>query len=263
MRVAILGCGTMGSAFARQLSKKGHQLLLLDRNRERCAHLAEELGAECADDPKAATKADLLLLAIKPKDLPALAKAIGPLDAQILLSILAGTSLEQLKAHFPGSQIVRGMPNLALTAGETVFALVEDPHLTVETREMTQHLLDGMGLIFWTGEEKIEAITALAGSGPAFVIAFIEAMTESGVLMGLKAEEALSLTLQTVIGAVALIEEHGEEHPAKIRWKISAPGGTTIEGMRAFEKAAVRSGVMDTLLATYEKAKNLHERRNK
>ena len=108
----------------------------------------------------------------------------------------------------------------------------------------------------WTPEDKIDAITALAGSGPAFVIAIMEAMIESGIFMGLRSDEAKALVAQTFLGAVALVKAE-KGHPGAVRWQISAPGGTTIAGMKTLEENGVRAGVMRTILATFEKVKEI------
>ncbi|MBS0629075.1 MAG: pyrroline-5-carboxylate reductase [Verrucomicrobia bacterium] len=248
MRIAIIGCGVMGSAFARQFAKKGHELVLCDHFAQKGEALAKELRAKFQAAPINAVKgAEVVLLAIKPKDL---GKIKVSLKGKTVISILAGTTLETLKRRFAGAKIVRAMPNLALTQGEAVIALAG------EKIDEVDQLLKGMGLIFWTQEEKIDPITALAGSGPAFVIAIIEALTESGIELGLPAAEAQELVLQTIMGAVALVKA-GKGHPGQIRWQISAPAGTTIAGLAAFEECGVRSGIRKTILATYKRAKEL------
>ena len=248
----------MGSAFARQCAKKGHSLLLCDHSEEKGRALADELeGSFYSDLREAATKADAILLAIKPKDLKACSKQIGQLKGQILLSILAGTELKTLKDAFPGAEVVRCMPNLALTVGESVIAIAKDDTLCPSVVEKIDHLLEGMGLVFWAEEVKIDPITALAGSGPAFILVMIESLVEGGIIMGLRADEAKELALQTMIGAVALAKTQ-PGHPGNIRWQISAPGGTTIAGMKALEESGLRIGIINTLLATLEKTQELH-----
>lgn len=257
MKIAILGSGVMGSAFARQLVKQGHELFICDRTPEKGRALADELGAAFNEDPKEAAKeAEIILLAVKPNGLEKIAEQLAGLKGQILFSILAGTSVADLQALFPGMQIVRAMPNLALIHGESVIAVVESEELDPATQAVISGLLEGMGMVFWTEEEKIDAITALAGSGPAFIIAIVEALVEGGIMMGLNAQDAKCMALQMIRGAVSLLEHH-EGHPGEVRWKISAPKGTTIAGMHAFEKDGVRSGVIHTLLATYEKSKEM------
>lgn len=257
MNIAIIGCGVMGSAFAKQLSKQGHKLLLCDRNRESLKQLGEETGAQVFENPSDAVRdAQVVVIAIKPYGLGELQESFKPLEGQVIVSILAGVTCETLKGLFAPAIAVRAMPNLALTVGETVMAIVEEPSLSTEQKQTLMDLFCPFGTILWTSEAKINAITALAGSGPAFVIAIIEAMVDGGIAMGLKAGEALELTLQTMKGAVALLEAH-EGHPGDVRWKISAPKGTTIEGICAFEQAGVRAGVIETLRATYQRAEDM------
>jgi len=257
MKIAILGCGVMGSAFARQFAKKGYQLVLCDRNPEKAEVLAEEIsGQHIPELPISAAKVDIVLLAVKPKELEELAKQVGSLHGKIILSVLAQTSVERLKKHFPKAQIVRCMPNLALSCGESVIALVDDKSLSFNVKRAVEEMLEGMGLIFWVEEEKIDAITALAGSGPAYIIAIVEAMVESGIAMGLRADEALQLSLQAMKGAVALIKEHAG-HPGGIRWQISSPSGTTIAGMKVFEENGVRSGLIKTFLAAFQRSQEI------
>lgn len=258
MKVTILGCGVMGSAFARQFSKKKEiSIILCDRNRSEGENLAKEIGAKFVFSPlDAAAEGEIILLAIKPKDLKGLAESLKELQGKILLSILAGVSTKTLVSSFPRLHIVRAMPNLALIHGESVIALVDDPQLEKGVKQKLDELLDGLGLIFWTEEAKIDPISALAGSGPAFIVAVIEAMVESGIGMGLRPDESLQLALQTVLGAVALIKHH-EGHPAGLRWKISSPAGTTIAGMIYLEESGVRAGLINTFLETYYRNKEL------
>ncbi|MDN3506329.1 MAG: pyrroline-5-carboxylate reductase [Simkaniaceae bacterium] len=247
MRIAIIGVGVMGTAFAKAFIEKGFDVVLCDRSSKSIK------GADTVKEPKAAVKdTDIVLIAIKPKDLKGLAAELGDLKGKLVLSILAGVTVASLKSYFPGAEIVRSMPNLALTCNEAVIALTG----AEEAKDRVEELLKGLGLVFWTEERLIDGITALAGSGPAFIMAILEAMVESGILMGLKADSALKLALQTMRGTIALIEEHSG-HPGELRWQVSAPAGTTIAGMKAFEENSVRSGLIETFLAAYNRSKDL------
>lgn len=257
MDIAILGCGVMGRAFAEKLLEGGHRLTLCDRDSRKGKELASAVGGSFALDPKEAiSSAELILLAIKPKDLEEMVAQLGTLKGQILFSILTSTSVSELKSHFPGGQVLRGMPNLALIHGESVIALVDEPALDEETKQRVSALLEGMGMVFWTQEGKIDAITALAGSGPAFVIAIVEAMVDAAIMMGLRASEAQEMALQTMVGAISLMR-NCDGHPGQVRWQISAPSGTTSAGICALEDSGVRAGVIDTLLATFQRAKEI------
>jgi pyrroline-5-carboxylate reductase len=256
MKIAVLGVGVMGSAFARHFAKK-HSVVLCSLDKARTEVLAKEIGAHNEEKPdRAVHEADIIFLAVKPKDLSAIAKEISVPKDKIIISILAGTSLSMLKAHFPTASIVRSMPNLALTCGQGVMGLVEDPHLSAQAKKTVAHLLEGIGLVLWMTENKLEALTALSGSGIGFVLVMIEAMIDGGVNLGFTSEESRDIVLKTMEGAVALMRDTGK-HPAELKLQIASPGGTTIAGLQVMEEEGVRAGIVHTLMACYEKALNM------
>lgn len=251
MKIAIIGCGVMGTAFAKHLARE-HSLLLCDRNHKKAAALAKELGGEAYDRFHEATSgSEVIILAVKPKDLPEVAKHTTFSKKQLLVSLLAGTSLSVLKKYYPEATILRIMPNIALTCGQAVIGLVDD-HLSQEMKTKGEYLLKGLGLLAWVPESKIEALSALTGSGPAFAFVIIEAMIESGIAMGLTARESQNFVIQTIEGSLGLLKETGK-HPAELRWEVASPGGTTIAGLREMEVMGVRAGVINTFLACYQK----------
>ena len=257
MKIAIIGCGVMGSAFARHFAKK-HPVILCDHTFEKAQQLALELGGEAVKTPTEAVRnSEVIVLAIKPKNLPEFAreseKSFNP--DHLLISILAGTSVERLKKFINRPLIIRAMPNLALTCGKGVIGFVKTNEVTSEVREKIDELLGGLGSLPWMSEEKLEALSALAGSGPAFIFLLIEALMDGGVYLGFSGQEARDFVLQTVEGAVALLKETGK-HPAELKGKITSPGGTTIAGLKVLEETGVRGVLMNTLIATFEKAKN-------
>lgn len=256
MRVGVIGCGVMGSAIARRLAAGGTELALLDHNKEKAKALAEELGGKFLDnlaDP------DLLFIAVKPKDFPSLAESLTLKKGMLVISIMAGISLETLKRGLPSAKVVRAMPNLALLSGESMTTLVEDPSLDKNKQKEVETLFGMMGKYLWIKEEEIDAATALAGSGPAFILGVIEGMVEAGISMGLRADVSLQLAMQTCLGSVALLEATNE-NPQSLRWMISSPGGTTIAGLGVFEELGVRFGMTKTILAAFEKAKRMEKR---
>lgn len=256
MHIVVIGCGVMGNAFARHFAKE-HSVFLCDKDEQKSQILAKEIGAQGGQiaDLKG-KKIDVVLLAIKPKDLKSAAQELGPVlrKKTLLISILAGTTSSLLRTHFPTSQIVRCMPNLGLVAQQGVIGLVDDEYL--KEKETIDRLLNGMGLTIWMPESKIDALTALSGSGIGFVLVLIEAMIDAGVHLGFHAQDATEIVLQTFVGAVSLLRESGK-HPAELKLQISSPGGTTIAGLNVMEETGVRSGIIKTLIACYEKAKNM------
>jgi pyrroline-5-carboxylate reductase len=255
MKIAVIGCGVMGSAFARHFAK-AHSVLLSDHNPLKSQWLANEIGASFQENLSDAVQgADVILLAIKPKDLPSVAKTTADFFTKdkILMSILAGTPLALLRKNFISASIVRTMPNLALLYGQGVMGIVEDGHLSLQVRQTVEFLLEGIGLIAWMSEEKIDALTALSGSGIGFILVMIEAMIDGGVHLGFTAEESREFVLKTMEGTVALMRGSGKP-PAELKSQIASPGGTTIAGLKVLEEEGVHSGIVHALVACYEKA---------
>lgn len=259
MKVAVIGCGTMGSAFARHFAK-GYKVILNDRDKAKAQALAKEIGASFQEKSQAAMQAaDVILLAVKPKDLSKLASdtTSATFEGKVVISILAGVSLAVLEKNFPTALIVRAMPNLALICGQGVIGLAEEgSHLTEERKKVVETLLHGLGLLTWISEEKLESLTALCGSGIGFAFVILEAMIDGGVFLGFTAHDSRELVLKTFEGAIALLRETGK-HPAELKLNVSSPGGTTIAGLKVMEEKGVRAGIVATLEACHAKALNI------
>lgn len=261
MKIAVIGCGIMGTAFARHFAGK-EQVVLCDQDVKRAKTLSSELNCRFAEGLGDAVKdVDGVLLAVKPKDLASAAKMIAPAlrEGKMVISILAGTPLSVLKRYFPLASLLRIMPNLALTCGEGIIGMVDDGHLSESVKKNAEALFKGMGLLAWMPENKIEALTALAASGIGLVCLMIEAMIEGGIFMGFNAQESKDLVFKTIEGSIALLKKTGQ-HPAELKLNISSPGGTTIAGLKEMEDRGVRSGIMNALLAAHQRGvQMLHE----
>ncbi len=254
MRIAVIGCGVMGSAFARHFAL-ANELILCDYDRKRCEQLASELGGVAEESiAKAVQEAETILLAVKPKDIDAVVKAMqgGAGQGKILISILAGTPLAVLQSHFPAAFVVRCMPNLSLVCGEGVLGLVEDERLSQKVIQTVNTLFEGMGLIAWLPESKIEALTALTASGLGFLFVILDALIDGGVLLGIPAHEAREFVLKLFEGSVAMMRKTGK-HPAELKLMVASPAGTTIEGIKAMEEKGIRAAILAGLEAAYKK----------
>lgn len=256
MKVAIIGCGVIGSALAHHFAKK-NSVLLCDRTPAKSQALAKEIKGEAVHKhTDAIQKADVVILAIKPKDLKKFAEEASSVfkPEQILISALGGTSLATLRKYFPVLKIVRCLPNIPMICGEGVIGFVEN----AELKEKINQMFHGLGLLVWLTEEKLEGLSALAGSGPAFIYVIIEAMIDSGVFLGFQAHEAKELVLKTLEGSIKLLRETGVS-PAELKLRVASPGGTTIAGLKALEESGLRGALMKTYQATYQKAQNMQK----
>lgn len=248
-RVGVLGCGVMGSLFAARFAKK-YSLYLYDRNSDKTSALAKKLGANQAGSAQdLAQTVDILVLAIKPGHLEQVAEEIETSIGRetLIISMLAGISLETLAESFSQGMLMRVMPNLPIECGEGIVAIA-DP-LPV-ARAVAQTLFEGFGETVFVPERLFEAVSALAGCGPGYVFLLIGAFIDAGIAMGLSQEAAKRYTIQMMGGAVALLNERNTA-PESLKWEVSSPGGTTIAGLVEMEKAGVKSGIIRGVLASF------------
>lgn len=263
MRIAIIGCGVMGAAFARHFAKC-HQVFLSDKTYEKADSLAKDVGGKaCEKASEAVVQAEIVLLAIKPKDLKSVSQEISSSlkKEHLVMSILAGTPLLLLRKYFSQSALLRITPNLALIYGEGVLGLVDDVHITENHKQLIENLLDDMGLLVWLDENKVDALNALAASGIGFFFFLMEAFIEGGVAIGLSAQESREYTLKTMEGAAAMLRHTGN-HPAELKLQIASPAGTTIAGIKKMEEYGVRAGIINALVAAHEKGLHMFKDKN-
>lgn len=247
----IFGCGNMGGAMLRGWIASGVDpacFTVIDP-------VAKQLPAGVVHHATASEvgrQFDVALLGIKPQMLGDLARDIAPLlvPHASLISILAGTTLATLSGHFPEAKITRLMPNLAAAIGKSPLALFSEHgrNAAVESR------LAPLGTPVWlSGEEQMNAVTALAGSGPAFVYRFIEALEKAGAELGLAQDIAASLALSTVEGA-ALLAAASDEPPAELARRVASSGGTTAAGLAILDKdEALAKLIQETLRAARDR----------
>jgi pyrroline-5-carboxylate reductase len=258
MKIGILGCGVMGGAIAHNVSQY-HEVILHDHKEENGARLAKDLKADFQLDlEKFIEASEAVILAIKPKDLELISKQLTPLlkHEAIVISILAGQSLQTLKHYFPLSPIFRVMPNLPLICGHGLLGIADEPEMEGRFKKKAEEILKGVGTIFWLKENLLNAFTALTSSNPAFIYLIIEAMVEAGIAMGFKGEEALEYVLQTIEGSVALLR-YTRKTPAELKMEITSPGGATIAGLNKLEEQGVRAGLIAGLKACCQRADEL------
>lgn len=258
MKITIMGCGNMGKGLAPRLSE-ANQLFFYDRNFEKSQALEKEgLGKSCKELKDAIQSCAVLILAVKPMNVEEAAGQIAQYlhAGQTVISILAGTPIATLKKLFPATPIVRMMPNLAVIYGEGVMGVSVEEGIPEEQKRMLTSLLEPLGKIYWLPESKINALTALTGSGPAFFYTMLEAMIDAGVTMGFSADESQDMVQNMLQGSLTLLQKTGK-HPGELKRQITSPGGTTIAGLNRLEEMGVRAGIINTFLACYERTNEL------
>ena len=264
MRWAFIGGGTMAEALLGGMLDAGlavpDDISIGEPVARRREYLTDRYGAYASGDNRQVIQsADLVMLAVKPQDLPAVfAELGGQLTAgQSALSIIAGAKLDTLAKGLQHDAIIRVMPNTPAQIGcgmtmWTCAAAVPSAH-----REVTRQLLATVGQEIYAAEEKyLDMATALSASGPAYVFLFVEALIDAGVYVGLPRDTARALALQTVYGSVKLVMDSGQ-HPGQLKDLVVSPGGTTAEGLQALERGGVPAAVVDAVKAAYEKSLKL------
>lgn len=262
MKIASLGAGRMAAALVRGLVQAGvaraADVRVADPVAAARESLAAELGVTAADSNAAAVDgADVVLLCVKPGDVPAaLAAAGGALDGRLLISIVAGLSLATLRPLAAGARIIRAMPNTPAQVGAGATAYAGGPDATAADLEVAARILGAVGLAVPVAEKALDAVTGLSGSGPAYIFLVIEALSDGGVNAGLPRALSTQLAVQTVLGAARLAAESGE-HPALLREAVTSPGGTTAAALGVLESAAVRAAFSDAVRAAAQRSREL------
>jgi pyrroline-5-carboxylate reductase len=210
------------------------------------------LGARVtASNPDAVRDASVVLIGVKPQDVPAVLAEVGPslTPAQLLISIAPGLPTGRLEASLSQAvPVIRVMPNTPVLVGAGASGFCRGKHATEEHAALVRQVFEAGGRCVEVAEKLLDAVTGLSGSGPAYVCLIVEALADGGVRMGLPRDVALTLAAQTVLGGAKLILETGE-HPAVLKDRVATPGGTTIAGLAALEEAAVRSGLIKAVEA--------------
>lgn len=263
---ACIGGGAMATAIIKGMVNKQvvtpENILVADPN----ASAVDRFGAlgvtACADNVHVATRSDVIILAVKPHVvgpvLEHLAEHGVDLSSKLLVSIAAGVTLDDIAAKCaqPPRGIVRVMPNTPMAIGAGAAGLCGTAGTAREDLELIADAFNAFATVHVVPERLMDAVTALAGSGPALVYAFIEALSDGGVRNGLPRDVATSLAAKTVAGAAQMVMQTGE-HPGVLKDQVTSPGGTTIAALHAFEDAGVRGAVMSSVKAAADRAKEL------
>jgi pyrroline-5-carboxylate reductase len=264
LRVGFLGAGKMATALARGWITAGLLSPAVCRASDpvpgaREAFAGATGGAAGADNVAVVESSDLIVLAVKPQNIAELlaevASAVGP--RHLVVSIAAGVTLGQLTAALGADRrLIRVMPNTPCLVGASASGYAPGEAVTTDDIALVDRLLNVVGTAFRLPEHLLDAVTGLSGSGPAFVYAVIEALSDGGVRVGLPREVATALAAQTVLGSARMVLETGL-HPGVLKDQVTSPGGTTIAGIHALERGGLRAALMDAVEAATRRSQEL------
>lgn len=265
MKLAIIGLGNMGQAILSGILKqdiiKTENIIAADKKFADPDFKAADEFSEIkitADNQEAAKEADYIILAVKPQIIKYVLQDIkNDAAAKIIISIAAGVKTEMLAQYFgSNSKIVRVMPNTPALVAEGMSALYFSPKVEADEKAFIEKIFKSLGKTVEVKEDKMDAVTGLSGSGPAFVYLYIEALADAGVLKGLDRQTALKLAAQTVKGGAEMVLSSGK-HPAELKDMVCSPAGTTIAGVAELEDNAFRSAVIKAVNAAAERSEEL------
>jgi pyrroline-5-carboxylate reductase len=260
--VAILGAGVMGSTLLSGLIRSGRDaadLVITGRNVERVEELASRYDVRWMSNADAARAADTLVLVVKPQDMAGLLAEIRGCvrPGALVVSLAAGITTGFLEERLPaGTAVVRVMPNTPALVDEGMAAISPGQHCDEVHLNEAEELLRSCGKVLRIAEKHLDAVTAISGSGPAYIFYVVEAMIEAGVLLGMPRTTSTELVVQTLYGAATMLKETGQ-HPTVLREQVSSPGGTTMAALRQLDDHKVRAAFVTAMEAAAERSKQL------
>ena len=263
-QTASLGAGVMGETLLSGLVRAGRRvddLLVGEKRAERARELEERYGVLVVSNLEAARKADTLALVVKPQDMGDLLDEIAPelRSGQLVVSLAAGITTSFIEARVPdGVAVVRVMPNTPALVDEGMAAISPGSHCDDHHLAEAEELMGSTGKVLRVPERQMDAVTAISGSGPAYIFFVVESMIEAGVHLGLPRATATDLVVQTLVGSAKMLRETGT-HPVVLREQVTSPGGTTAAALRELETHKVRAAFLAAMEAARDRSRSLAE----
>lgn len=277
--IGFIGAGTMGEAMISALIQTGviaaSAITASDVSPDRLEHLKRSYGIQVTEDNRALFSAcDIVILAVKPHHVVtilsdiAAAKYYRIINRKIVISIAAGIPISKIEnCLYPPLDaasrsllpVIRVMPNTPCLVLAGMSGMSPNGFATADDQAIAERILKAMGNVIAFKEADLDAVTAMSGSGPAYVFYYIESMIEAGVKSGLSSEDSSDLVLTTIKGAVRLLEERGDS-PEHLRKLVTTPGGTTEAALKMLETRHFKQAIVDAIAAATEKARNIGSR---
>jgi pyrroline-5-carboxylate reductase len=260
-RLAIVGAGRMGEAVLRGVLGAGlwkpEDVVCTARRHERVDELIDRYGVAATTDNRDAVRdAAVVVLGVKPAQVAEVVGSIaGALDGALVISVAAGVRTRAIEQVAGAVAVVRAMPNTPLLVGRGMTALAAGSHAGAADLAVAERLFGAVGRVAVVVEDLIDAVTAVSGSGPAYLFLFAEALVDAAVAEGLPAELAETLVRQTLLGASTMLDDEGD--PVTLRAQVTSPGGTTEAAVAAFESHGLRTAVAAAVAAAHRRAREL------
>jgi pyrroline-5-carboxylate reductase len=266
--MGFLGAGNLAEALIKGILKAGivspKDILASDVSRERLKALKERYKISTYPrNTEVALKSDIIVLAVKPQVIREVLDEVAPIvdESKIIISVAAGIPLSVLSSILSQGKnkhprIIRAMPNTPALVQEGATALAKGLHASEGDLKAALNIFNAVGKTVVVAEALMDAVTGLSGSGPAYICAVVEALSDAGVKMGLSRDVSYKLSLQTLLGTARLLEETGK-NPSQLKEMVTSPGGTTIFGLHALEKGKLKNTLMNAVEAATARSREL------
>jgi pyrroline-5-carboxylate reductase len=263
-KIGVIGAGKIGAAIMRGIVRSGlagkDQVMASDVSEQLRDAVVKELAINATPDNGVLCNfADIVILAVKPQIVDPVAKEIAKKlgSKKLLVSVAAGVPIARIEASLEeGARVVRVMPNIACVAGAGAAGFAGGSSTAADDLEKVGAILNSFGVGMLVEEKYLDAVTGLSGSGPAYVLLFMEALADGGVQVGLARDVALKLAMQTVYGAAKMALE-SNKHLGELKDEVTSPGGTTIAGLYAMEQKGFHGIVMDAVVSATRRSQEL------
>lgn len=259
-KIGFIGTGNLAGSIMRGL-KQGrmeYSIYLFDLLQEKADSLAEEFKARSGTFSEVVTESNVLILAVKPKDVKGLLLQLSEytLAGKLIIAVAAGIGLSVYEQALPQIGVIRVMPNTSSAVLHSVTGMARGQHVTDEQAAVGEKIFSALGKILWVEDSKINAVTAVSGSGPAYFYLFTELMAQVGAKFGLSKEEAGFLAEETLVGAGKMVAGSGKS-PQELREAVTSPNGTTFAALNSFRKEDLEGIVFKAMEACLKRAEEM------
>lgn len=267
-KIVFYGAGSMAEAIARGMISRSvvasENIIMLNRSsNERLAELRARYGVLASNDPGQRDEylrtAPVIILAMKPKDAAEALRSLGPTlsPEQLVISVIAGLTIRTIQGLLGAKQpVVRTMPNTSSSIGLGATGISFSKEVDEKGRRLASNIFEAVGITSVIEEERMETLTGISGSGPAYIYYMMEAMIAGGIRGGLSVEQSTELTVQTVLGAARMVQQTGEE-PAALRKKVTSPNGSTQAALEVLDKGDFFETVIAAVNRCAERSKEM------
>lgn len=260
--IGFIGGGAIAEALIGGIIKAdlvpAQQIIVADVSNERLKYLHDKYQILTEETAVVAAKVDMLFLTVKPQVinevLNSICEHVQP--ATVVVSVVAGVTLDTLEAKLAYIPVVRVMPNTPVAVGAGMSAVALGTNADEAAGQMVEKIFGSAGLVVRLPENALDAVTGLSGSGPGYGYVIIDALADAGVRVGLSRHVAITLAAQTMMGAAKMVLETGQ-HPAKLRDMVTSPGGTTIAGIHVMEQQGIRAALIDAVVAATNRSQEM------